>query len=298
MFRRTGCRVAMRQERLLTVLDAHSRSGKKIGAILRAYAELVIASQPPQQSTLIPIPMTSKAELFEQAIKKGIESNESVRMFQSNLPTTLTELIEGFKKTDTQTVGRICGKTVSEINALGFDTGDSDVILTKDTFTYILTKHGQRLSNEEWGYLQEAISNPTEVLPNLGTEYAPHRAKSVLLVRGNRNYYLTIVEVTEGRGNNVLWNFWMLRTRNPDAYLKKFREVKKSRHHQPGGTAMTPHVPRNMADATAGKPESRFSGSQAEDAAPLEGRKGSLPPHYKEVKRFCAAHPHKEFCHV
>jgi hypothetical protein len=289
------------QERVLSVLDDHSRSGKKIGAILRAYADLVKESPQPAQSTLIPMPRASKAELFEQAIRKGLEANESVRMFQQPERTTLTELIEGFKQYDIQTVGQISPNTAREIEAMGFSTHESDVTLTRDCFQYILQKHGNQLSDEEWGYIKKTIESPTEVLPNISTTSAPHRSKSILLVRGNGEHYITIIEVTLGKNDNILWNFWKVSRSHAHSYLRKFREEKKARLSQPGGTTSSPHVPRNMALAKAGKPEG-LSGSQAgqpgQSPSAISLRRNRITPQKQEVKHFCAAQPRKEFCHV
>ena len=59
------------QERVLTELDIRARSGKKITALLRSYADIVIASPPPQQVSMIPGPMLTKERAFETAIKRS-----------------------------------------------------------------------------------------------------------------------------------------------------------------------------------------------------------------------------------
>jgi hypothetical protein len=65
------------RERLLSVLDENSRSGKKISSILRGYSDLVITSPAPQQISMIEKVKASKPELFEQAVKKAESGGQS-----------------------------------------------------------------------------------------------------------------------------------------------------------------------------------------------------------------------------
>jgi len=67
------------QERVLKVLDEHSRSAKRIGGILSGYAQLVIDSPPPGQSALMPGVRPSKEYLFETAVKRVAEEAEAER---------------------------------------------------------------------------------------------------------------------------------------------------------------------------------------------------------------------------
>lgn len=71
------------QERLLKIIDERSRSGKKIGQLLRDYASLVIDSPPPAQVSFMPGGKVTKAELLEQAVR----TSEQATMMQ----TTATE---------------------------------------------------------------------------------------------------------------------------------------------------------------------------------------------------------------
>jgi len=67
------------QERVLQVLDEHTRSAKRIGEILSNYAQAVIDSPPPNQVSLIADTRATKEELFENAVKKVVEDAEAVR---------------------------------------------------------------------------------------------------------------------------------------------------------------------------------------------------------------------------
>ena len=59
------------QEKLLAELDNRARSGKKVAALLRAYAEIVLNSPPPQQGSLIPSLVLTKEQALETAIKRS-----------------------------------------------------------------------------------------------------------------------------------------------------------------------------------------------------------------------------------
>ena len=98
-------------------------------------------------------------------------------------------------------------------------------------------------------------------MPNLPITDAPWRANSVLLVRKNGSSYVTIIEISPGAEGNPIWNFWRFTKRNPDSYLKQYREEKEQRL-QSGGTADPSYSSPSLE--TSGKPESRFSGSQTE----------------------------------
>jgi hypothetical protein len=69
------------QEKVLMELDIRARSGKKVTALLRAYADIVLASPPPQQGALIPGVELSKDQAFQEAIKRSNEP-ETASMFQ------------------------------------------------------------------------------------------------------------------------------------------------------------------------------------------------------------------------
>jgi len=183
-------------------------------------------------------------------------------------------------------IGHISGAIVHKINLLGFNALESDVILTKSVFDYIINKHEKQLTRDDWGYLEKALQLPSEILPNIGTDEAPHRAKSVLFVYQGNYHHVVIVEVTELKKVNVVWNFWKMSASNAEKYLKKFRH-KQSELHQSGETTSSSHVPHNMACATVGKPEGRFSGSQTDQSSL---RNGSLAPDCHSVK----CHMHQE----
>ncbi len=64
------------QETVLKTLDEHTRSAKRIGAILTNYAQSVIDSTPPSQVAMIPGPKPEKAQLFDAAVKRALEEVE------------------------------------------------------------------------------------------------------------------------------------------------------------------------------------------------------------------------------
>lgn len=57
------------QETVLVTIDANARSGKRIGAILRRYSELVLESPPPQQASFMVEEKPSRADLWAVAAK-------------------------------------------------------------------------------------------------------------------------------------------------------------------------------------------------------------------------------------
>ncbi len=63
------------QERLLSVLDEHSRSARRTAAILGGYAQLVIDSPPPSQASFMPGAVVAKEELFETAVRRAVEAS-------------------------------------------------------------------------------------------------------------------------------------------------------------------------------------------------------------------------------
>ena len=61
------------QELILSVLDKYGRSGKKIGNVLRGYANLVINQPPPAQGSFMDIERPTKEMLFDQAMRLAEE---------------------------------------------------------------------------------------------------------------------------------------------------------------------------------------------------------------------------------
>lgn len=178
-------------------------------------------------------------------------------------PESGKRLLGGLRPTDsedaTAEVGRISEATAQEINNLGFKTSPSPVTVTKKAALYVDEKHGRQLTPEELEYVTATINEPTEVLPNLGSDLAPHRAKSVLLVRRNGKDYVAIVEITPGAEGNHLWNYWKMTPKKADKYLRKFRD-EKVRRLQPGGATSSPMF---LPSEEGGNPEG-LSGGQAE----------------------------------
>jgi len=73
------------QERILEAINQHSRSGRRIGTILKNYAELVISQPPVEQASLMgDISRPDKAILFDQAVA-SLDS-ESIEMHPSLMP--------------------------------------------------------------------------------------------------------------------------------------------------------------------------------------------------------------------
>jgi hypothetical protein len=72
------------QEVLLKLLDERSRSGKKVGALLRAYCDVVLEAPPPQQIGLMPdISRLTKEEALKTAVRRAEEQIEGPRLFQA-----------------------------------------------------------------------------------------------------------------------------------------------------------------------------------------------------------------------
>ena len=61
------------QEKVLRVLDEHTRSAKRIGNLLTNYAQLVIDSVPPGQKSLMAMEPPSKERLFDSAVKRMLD---------------------------------------------------------------------------------------------------------------------------------------------------------------------------------------------------------------------------------
>ena len=59
------------QEGIVVALDERSRSAKRIGLVLRTYAQLVIASPPPQQTSFLPEPGPDKGALWNRALQEA-----------------------------------------------------------------------------------------------------------------------------------------------------------------------------------------------------------------------------------
>ena len=175
--------------------------------------------------------------------------------------------IERYK--DGDVVGRISPASASDMQRLGFDTKESNAIIPQGSIDYINESHGKQLKADDIDYLEKTINEPTEILPNLATPDAPHRSASVLMVRKNGKDYVSIVEITKGDKDNIVWNFWKMGKHNAENYLKKFREEKARILQSGGATAPIPHIPHNTPEGEVGKPEG-LSGSQTEKFKPFE----------------------------
>ncbi len=70
------------QERLLRLLDERARSGKKIGQLLKGYADVVMESPPPAQGALIPGARLTKDQALDAAVNKGEAEEQATRLFQ------------------------------------------------------------------------------------------------------------------------------------------------------------------------------------------------------------------------
>jgi hypothetical protein len=81
------------QEVILAWLDDNSRSGKKIGDVLRAYADAVINSPPPNQGMLIAGAAPTKAGLWQAAVQgnqAGLFQDKDSKGKNIELPTATT----------------------------------------------------------------------------------------------------------------------------------------------------------------------------------------------------------------
>ena len=80
------------QERILQVLDENSRSAKRIGMILSAYAEAVTNTPPPGQAAFIPEARPTKEQLFESAVRKStVEVADLFAPFEAKEPWQTTQ---------------------------------------------------------------------------------------------------------------------------------------------------------------------------------------------------------------
>jgi adenine/guanine phosphoribosyltransferase-like PRPP-binding protein len=192
------------------------------------------------------------------AIKKRPAAEKPGIMVEQTDWTAPETGINKFKPGDV--VGRISEQAAAEINSFGFNTQASNTVIEQKGIDYINASHGKQLSDSDLLEIKSTIEAPSEILPNIGTEKAPYRDQSVLMVKENGKRYVSIVEITPGEGNNTLWNYWKMDKRKADNYLSKFRE-EKARLLQPGGRPL-PHIPPRSME-TGGKPEG-LSGSQAE----------------------------------
>ncbi len=61
------------QEKMLAEIDSRARSGRRIAAVLKAYADIVMASSPPSQGALLPNAALTKEQAFDAAITRSQE---------------------------------------------------------------------------------------------------------------------------------------------------------------------------------------------------------------------------------
>ena len=73
------------QEKLLTIIDKRSRSGKKVARLLKAYSDVVMDSPPPGQASMMPGVSLSK----EQALETADRRSEEVETASMLCPTCL-----------------------------------------------------------------------------------------------------------------------------------------------------------------------------------------------------------------
>jgi len=168
-------------------------------------------------------------------------------------------------------LGRLQGKALQEVRALGFDTEESAIVIDGSAIAYIRTKHGNQLTQEDEKYLKLAVTHPTEILPNIdkGGFMGVGRSKSVLMIyRGDKDY-MTIVEVGPKDGTNVVWNFWKMKGAKASNYLAKFRQEKARILQSGGATIAIPRVP--PTNGGSGKPEG-LPGSQTEEAGSSDSK--------------------------
>ncbi len=76
------------QEKMLAEIDSRARSGRRIAALLKAYADVVMSSTPPAQGSLIPGAALTKEQAFDAAIVRSQEVATAalldiVRLFDS-----------------------------------------------------------------------------------------------------------------------------------------------------------------------------------------------------------------------
>ena len=122
--------------------------------------------------------------------------------------------------------GKLTAASVQEINALGFNTQPGPVVLTEKNFPHLNDKVGSQIAPEDLPYLQLTVEKPSEILPNLAVNGKGYRTNSILMVRKNGKNFVSIVEITPGENENILWNFWKMDQKNAENYLAKFRQEK------------------------------------------------------------------------
>ena len=73
------------QELLLKEIDKRSRSGKKISALLKSYADIVIEQPPPSQGSFMAIDPLTKEQIFEAAIRRSslVTVEDIIQLFDS-----------------------------------------------------------------------------------------------------------------------------------------------------------------------------------------------------------------------
>jgi len=167
----------------------------------------------------------------------------------------ITESADAEWRLKPSVLGRLQGKALQEVRALGFDTEESVIAIDGSTIVYIRNRHGNQLTKDDEKYLRLAVTHPTEILPNVGTSFlTQHREKSVLFIyRDAAKDYLTIVEIGPKDGTNIVWNFWKLSGPKANKYLSKFRQEKARILAHGGATVNIPHVP--PTDESGGKSE-------------------------------------------
>lgn len=155
--------------------------------------------------------------------------------------------------------GKLSAVSVREINNLGFNTEQSPVVLTEENFPHLNDKVGPQVAPEDLSYLKLTIEEPSEILPNLAIKEKDYRANSVLMVRRNGKDFVSIVEITPGEKENILWNFWKMDRKSAENYLAKFRQEKARLLN----LEERPTVSSYSSQLEAGQPEG-LPGSQVE----------------------------------
>lgn len=168
------------QEEVLRTFDQNARSAKRIGMILRGYAQGVIALPPPEQASFMPVEV-SKEDVWTKAIRHSTE----VVIAAQNDPKLVVDW---------------CNMTVDEVELAWSWRGLRETILTGLSFnipvwvctTGLISGHVQltfdalRLNNYEKGKLEAAA------LHNLGV-----RAQQVF-EKGHRRLYFLVTLPMDG----------------------------------------------------------------------------------------------------
>jgi len=84
------------QKKVLKTIGENSRSGKRIGMILSAYAQLVVESTSPNQTGFMMVEPLTKSELWDQAVRKStVELSDIAALFDvAETEMTATEMNE------------------------------------------------------------------------------------------------------------------------------------------------------------------------------------------------------------